>query len=102
MTAALLALYVLGLAGAVAFVVLQRPRSWTRVEFLNGVGWVAVAGAGFLRGAVLLVLSGHAPHRTMTQDALSVGLLVLVDALVLLRLVSFLRWTRGRHRRPSP
>jgi hypothetical protein len=81
---------------------MYHPRQWRRVESVNAAGWILIVPVVFVRALVLIVLHGGVREPQGTVDAaFSVGSLGLVDALVLIRLVSFWRWkAKGRHRAP--
>ena len=96
MTALLLVLYVLGLAAALGFVSLYRPREWARAEAVNAAGWILVVPVVFVRGIVLIALRDwHVrPYEGWADAVVSLGTLALVDVLVLVRFVSFARYRR--------
>ena len=97
MTAALVVLYAVGTLAALGFLAVYRPREWRRVEALNAAGWILVVPVVFARSLVLIGLHGGArPPDGLADAVVSLGSLALVDALVVLRTVSFWRYRR-RH-----
>lgn len=97
MTVTLFVLYALGALFAFAFLASHRPRNWARSEALNAAGWIIVVLIVFVRGLVLIALHGGARAPEGVADAVvSLGSLAAVDALVLFRLASFLRFRRGQ------
>lgn len=96
MTAAVIALYALGLAAALGFIVLFRPREWARAEAVNAAGWILIVPVVFARSLVLIALHGwHVqPYQGWGDTAVSLGTLAFVDALLVLRFVTFARFRR--------
>ena len=96
MTLALVALYSAGLVFAVAFLARYLPRRWYSAASLNGAGWILIVVITFARALALLALrGGPQPARGWLDTVISLGSLAAVDVLVLLRLVSYLRWRRA-------
>lgn len=97
MTAALVVLYAVGTLAALGFLAVYRPREWRRVEALNAAGWILVVPVVFARALILIGLHGGVrPSDGLADAVVSIGSLVIVDALVVLRTVSFWRYRRRR------
>lgn len=98
MTALLLyVMYGLGLGLSGAFLLLHRPRHWARVEAINSAGWVVLVAILYARSIALLVIrGGPAPYRGAADTAVSLGVGFLVDVLLVLRLVSWMRFKNHR------
>lgn len=95
MTAAYLVLYGLGFLVAGSFLVGYRPRQWATAAAWNATGWILITLVTFARSLLLITLHGGVRAPQGWADAwISVGSLVAVDALLLVRVVSFLRYRR--------
>ena len=95
MTAAYIALYGLGFLVAASFLIGYRPRQWATAAAWNATGWILITLVTFARGLLLIALHGGVRAPQGWGDALvSVGSLAAVDALLLVRLVSFARFRR--------
>ncbi len=95
MTASYLILYGLGFLVAATFLVVARPRSWVDSTTLNATGWILITAVTFARSLLLIGLHGGVRAPQGWGDALvSVGSLAAVDALLLVRVVSFVRYRR--------
>ncbi|WP_448319218.1 hypothetical protein [Streptomyces sp. CO7] len=89
-----------GLACAGTFLVLHRPRRFFRVVEINSSWWVLLVALVYLRSLILLVVHGADPGGRAWWDlAVSVGFLAAVDALLLVRLVSYARYLRANPQR---
>lgn len=87
---AILLLLVFGLITAAAFIGQHRPRQWRRLAAWDASGWVLLVALFFFRQIVLVVTRwpGSAPLGWF-DGVFSIGLLVLIDALLVVRVVSF-------------
>ncbi|MGW3635892.1 hypothetical protein ACWD7F_38290, partial [Streptomyces sp. NPDC005122] len=75
----------------------HRPRHWLRPEAFNASGWVIISALWYARGIILLVIrGGPRPYASWVDAGVSLGMLLLVDALLALRLLSWWRYTRKR------
>lgn len=91
-----LILYVLlgvGLAASVGFLVLHRPRRFFRMVEINASWWVIIIGLLYARSLVLLGIRGAHPG-TLWDAAIGIGFLAAIDALLLVRFFSYLRYLR--------
>jgi hypothetical protein len=91
-----LALYVLlgtGLAASIGFLTLHRPRRFFRTVEINASWWVIIVGLWYARSIVLLGIRGASPG-PWWDVFLSLGLLAAIDALLLVRFFSYLRYLR--------
>lgn len=100
----LVALLVLGLVAAAAFLGTHRPKNWRRLAAVDASGWVVIFALLMVRS--LLSLAQRWPPRppeSWTQAGISIGLLALVDALLIIRILSYrafvARTHEGQHRR---
>jgi hypothetical protein len=98
LTAMLLFLmYGLGLGLSGAFLLLHRPRHWMRLEAVNSSGWIVLMAVLFARGLALLIIrGGPSPFRGWADTVLSLGVGFAIDALLVLRLLSWFRFTSRR------
>ncbi|MFE2544821.1 hypothetical protein [Actinacidiphila glaucinigra] len=96
-TAILWGLLIAGLVCSLSFLLLHRPRHWFRPEAFNAAGWVIISALWCVRSiTVLLAQGGPRPYTSWVDAGISLGMLALVDALLVLRLVSWWRYTRRR------
>ncbi|WP_328344768.1 hypothetical protein [Micromonospora sp. NBC_00421] len=94
-----LVLLVVGLLSALAFLTAHRPRQWRRLAAWDASGWVLLVGLFYLRQIVLVVVRWPGASQRDVWDAVfGLGMLALIDALLLLRLVSYRAFV-GRERR---
>ncbi|MFJ3665084.1 hypothetical protein ACIPSE_01370 [Streptomyces sp. NPDC090106] len=91
-----LVLYVLlgiGLAASVGFLVLHRPRRFFRMVEINASWWVIIIGLLYARSLVLLGIRGAHPE-SFWDAVIGIGFLAAIDALLLVRFFSYLRYLR--------
>jgi len=95
--AALWTLLSLGLATSLGFLLLHRPRAWLRPEAWNSSGWVIISALWFLRSVVLILMRGGMPrpYDGWPDAAVSLGFLLAVDVLLLVRFLSWWHWSRA-------
>src|ERR1051325_1858190 len=87
---AILLLLVSGLAPPLAFISQHRPRQWRRVAAWDASGWVILVALFYFRSIVLVVTRWPgSPPRGWFDGIFAVGLLVLIDALLIVRVVSY-------------
>ncbi len=85
-----LTLLVVGALTALAFLLQHRPRQWRRLAAWDASGWVLLVALIFVRQIALLVLRWPGPSSVGVWDAVfGLGMLVLIDALLLVRLASY-------------
>ncbi len=86
----ILLLLVIGLVTACSFIGQHRPRQWRRVAAWDASGWVILVALFYLRSIVLVVLRwpGSGPQGWF-DGAFAVGLLVLINVLLIVRVVSY-------------
>jgi hypothetical protein len=90
-------MYALGLGLSGAFLLLHSPRHWMRLEAINSSGWVVLVALLYARSITLLLIrGGPAPYQGAADTAVSLGVGFLVDALLVLRLLSWFRFTARR------
>lgn len=88
--AAILLLLVAGLVPALAFISQHRPRQWKRVAAWDASGWVILVALFYFRSIVLVVTRWPgSPPRGWFDGIFAVGLLVLIDVLLIVRVVSY-------------
>lgn len=90
-----------GLIPAVVFLLLHgRPTRLLRAEAINATGWIVIVVLQYTRALSLLSLKmvhhQSVGYGSASQATLSIGLGLMVDALVIVRLVSFVRWRAAR------
>jgi hypothetical protein len=88
--ASILLLLIIGFVLGAAFISQHRPRQWRRLAAWDASGFVIVATLIYARNIVLVVSRwpGSPPHG-VGDAAFAIGSLVLIDALFLLRVVSY-------------
>ncbi|MFE7029435.1 hypothetical protein ACFU9Y_03930 [Streptomyces sp. NPDC057621] len=96
----LYALLGLGLAASVGFLALHRPRRFFRVTEINASWWVIIVGLWYARSLILLGIRGARLGEPWWDTALSLGLLAAIDALLLVRFFSYLRYLREHPKSP--
>lgn len=79
-----------GLVPGLVFLSQHRPRQWKRLAAWDASGFVLVAVAIYLRSLILIVARwpGSPPHG-WGDAVFAAGSLVIIDALFILRLVSY-------------
>ncbi|MFE9950198.1 hypothetical protein ACFYRJ_22080 [Streptomyces sp. NPDC005531] len=98
-------LYVLlstGLAASVGFLVLHRPRRFFRAVEINASWWVIIIGLIYARSLVLLGIRGARPGEPWVDMVVSIGFLAAIDALLLVRLLSYIAYLRKHPERKLP
>ncbi|MER7167017.1 hypothetical protein ABT336_13245 [Micromonospora sp. NPDC000207] len=87
---AVLVLLIIGLVAALAFLSQHRPKQWRRLAAWDASGWVLLVALIFVRQIGLLVSRWPGPSSVGVWDAVfGLGLLVLIDVLLLVRLASY-------------
>lgn len=98
----LLTLLVTGLLLSSAFLTQFRPRQWRRAASWDAVGWILIAWLWYVRG--LAVTAARWPNTTVPDGwfdlTASIGLLVVINVLLALRVVSFMSF-RSADRKAS-
>ncbi|MEU6651263.1 hypothetical protein ABZ904_17920 [Streptomyces sp. NPDC046900] len=97
-----LVLYVLlgvGLAASAGFLALHRPRRFFRTVEINASWWVIIIGLLYARSLVLLGVRGGRPGAWWDM-AIAIGFLAAIDALLLVRFFSYLRYLRAHPEDP--
>ncbi|MFJ4696346.1 hypothetical protein [Streptomyces sp. NPDC088766] len=92
-----LILYVLlgvGLAASVGFLALYRPRRFFRMVEINASWWGIIIGLLYARSLVLLAIRGARPGDTWWDMVIGIGFLAAIDAFLLVRFFSYLRYLR--------
>lgn len=92
-----------GLVPGLVFLSQHRPRQWRRLAAWDASGFVFVAVAIYLRSLILLVARwpGSPPHGW--GDALfAVGSLAIIDALFILRLISYRSFVEADRKSATP
>ncbi|WP_424570773.1 hypothetical protein [Streptomyces sp. CH-036] len=100
-TITLYALLVTGLAASIGFLAMHRPRRFFRKVEINASWWVIIVGLWYARSLVLLGIRGARPEHAWWDILLSLGLLAAIDALLLVRFFSYLRYLR-EHPKDAP
>lgn len=91
----LIVLQGIGLIASLWFLATHRPQSWARLQALDAMGFPAIIALVFGRGFILTLLSWPIPHKPLGNMIFSVTTLALVDAWMVIKLVSFRRFVRG-------
>jgi hypothetical protein len=99
-TATLFVLLSVGLAASVGFLVLHRPRRFFRTVEINASWWVIIVALWYARSLALVGIRGASTSRPWWDIALSLGLLAAIDALLLVRLVSYVAYRRAHPKAP--
>jgi hypothetical protein len=83
-------LLVIGLVPALIFLGQHRPRQWKRLAAWDASGWVLVCTFFYVRSLVLLILRWPGTPPQGWPDAIvSVGLLVVADTFLIVRMISY-------------
>lgn len=86
----ILFLLMVGLVPALVFVGQHRPRQWRRMVAWDASGWVIIAALWFLRSIVLILTRWPgSPPKGWGDAVFAVGMLVVIDALLIIRIISF-------------
>jgi hypothetical protein len=83
-------LLISGLVPGLVFLSQHRPRQWKRLAAWDASGFVLIAVAIYLRSLILIVARwpGSPPHG-WADAVFAIGSLIIIDALFILRLVSY-------------
>lgn len=86
----ILLLLIVGFILGASFISQHRPRQWKRMEAWDASGFVLIATAIYLRNIVLVVSRwpGSTPQGWM-DAAFGIGSLLVIDALFLIRVMSY-------------
>lgn len=87
---ALIGLLTLGLVLALTFLAQFRPKQWRRLAAWDAAGLIVVIALWYIRS--LGVLAIRWPHITVPgfwDGIVSIGLLIIIDALLVLRVLNF-------------
>ncbi len=88
--AAILLLLIAGFVPAAVFISQHRPKQWRRLAAWDASGWVILVALFYFRSIVLVVTRWPgSPPRGWFDGFFAVGLLVLIDVLLIVRVVSF-------------
>lgn len=87
-----------GLLMALAFLITHRPRRWRSVPAIDASGWVLIVLVAYGRTAALLVLGWPLAARDLAGAVVGLGMSVLVDALLVLRLLAYAKFVRRDRR----
>lgn len=104
-TLTVLVLDLIGILLAGSFLFVHRPARWRSMAALDASAWVVIVALALGRSLLLIVLRGSAAVSVVhgaTDIVVGLGLLALVDAILALRLLAFLRFRRSRHRGGPP
>lgn len=86
----ILMLLMAGLVPALIFIGQHRPRQWKRLAAWDASGWVLIFAVLFIRSIVLLVTRWPgSPPKGPWDAAFGIGLLVLIDVALIVRIVSY-------------
>lgn len=88
----LLSLLIVGLVFSSAFIAQFRPRQWRRAASWDAVGWILIAWLWYVRSIAVIAVRWP---KTVVPDGwldltVTLGLLVMIDVLLALRVVSFM------------
>lgn len=86
----ILLLLIVGFVLGATFVSQHRPRQWRRLAAWDASGFVLIATAIYLRNIILVFTRWPGlPPRGLADAVFAVGSLVIIDALFVLRVVSY-------------
>lgn len=85
-----LVLLIVGFVLGATFISQHRPRQWKRIAAWDASGFVLIATAIYLRSIILVITRwpGSPPHG-WTDGSFAIGSLLVIDALFVLRVVSY-------------
>ncbi len=91
----ILVLLIAGFVPAVAFIGQHRPRQWRRMAAWDASGWVILVALWYFRSIVLVWSRwpGSSP-RGWADAVFAVGVLLLLDVLLILRVMSYRSFTQ--------
>lgn len=97
---AILLLLIVGFVLGASFISQHRPRQWRRLAAWDASGFVIVATAIYLRNIVLVVSRWPgSPPRGAADAVFGIVSLLLIDALFLLRVISYRSFVEADRRR---
>jgi hypothetical protein len=90
------------LPGAIAsgvFIAAHRPSKWFDRTAINASGWLIIVFLFYVRSLVTLVTQRTVTWRGMPNALWAIGVVVIIDALLILRVISFIQYRRAFRRR---
>lgn len=82
-----------------AFIAMHRPSKWFDRTAINASGWLIIVFIFYLRSIVTLLTNHHILWRGMPNALWGLGTVLIIDALMIFRLVSFIQFRRTFRRR---
>jgi hypothetical protein len=96
---AILLLLVAGLVPALLFLMQHRPKQWRRLVAWDASGLVIVVALWYIRSIVIIMLRWPgSPPSSVGDAAWAIGMLVLIDVLLLVRLISYRKFVVADNR----
>lgn len=96
------AVVIVGLLASGTFLTIHRPSNWFRTRAFNATGWVIIIFCLYLRSAIIVLVTGTTPtYRTFWEITFSLVFGTAIDILLIVRVVSFLRYVRGQGTRKA-
>lgn len=88
--ATILFLLITGFIPAVVFISQHRPKQWRRMAAWDASGWVILVALWYFRSIVLVWTRWPgSPPKGWADAVFAIGVLVLLDVLLILRVVSY-------------
>jgi hypothetical protein len=81
------------------FIAAHRPSKWFDRTAINASGWLIIVFLFYVRSLVSLLTQRTVIWRGMPNALWAIGVIVVIDALLILRVVTFIQYRRAFRRR---
>jgi hypothetical protein len=84
-----------------SFIAMHRPSKWLDSTAINASGWLIIVFLFYARSLVTLITQRTVVWRGMPNAMWAIGVILVIDYLLVLRLVSFMKYRRAFRRRQA-
>jgi hypothetical protein len=84
-----------------SFIAMHRPSKWLDSTAINASGWLIIVFLFYARSLVTLITRRDVMWRGMPNAMWAIGIIIVIDYLLILRLISFMKYRRAFRRRQA-
>jgi hypothetical protein len=84
-----------------SFIAMHRPSKWLDSTAINASGWLIIVFLFYARSLVTLITQKTVVWRGMPNALWAIGIVLVIDYLLILRLLSFMKYRRAFRRRQA-